>query len=244
MPIASVELARPTALVACQRRSRHGRASKGSVAVIAALAVCGIGYVGVMGAILAVSSLFVLCFAATGSRWVHRALDRQSVRRARARREAARQRALGAAPPARHHQYRELRALVEGIERSEPIAARRLELQELLDHFVQLTVGHARGLEALHVAGGGESPEPPSGDPPTTARRRDIAARRLRHREDTTARLGAIADEIDSADDLIRLVAQRAACANLDALLEGEGEVDRRLAELDEVEAALVQVSA
>lgn len=84
----------------------------------------------------------------------------------------------------------------------------------------------------------------PISDKPPTKRRRDIAARRLRHRAETTARLGGIADEIDSADDLIRLVAQRAACANLDAVFDGEGEIDRRLAEFDDVDAALVQVFA
>ena len=53
-----------------------------------------------------------------------------------------------------------------------------------------------------------------------------------------------MADEIDSAEYLIRLVAQRTACANLGTLTDGENEIDRRLAELDEVEAALVQISA
>jgi hypothetical protein len=57
-------------------------------------------------------------------------------------------------------------------------------------------------------------------------------------------RLGRIEDELDSSDNLIRFVAQRVAYAGLDALIDGEDGIDRRLAELNAVEAALVQISA
>jgi hypothetical protein len=247
MPIASLELASPLALTACQRRSRYVRsASVVSVAVIASLAGCvGLGYIGLVSAVLAGSTLVALCFAVIRSRWVQRGLDWQSQQRARARRESARQGALFRATAARQEQYIELRRLVEGIERSDPVDARRLELQELLDHFVALAVGYQRCLESLQVIGGRTSQATiPIDEKPSGKRRREIAARRLCHREETTARLERIAEEIDVVDDFIRLLALRVACASLDPLIDGEGEIDKRLVELDEVEAALVQVSA
>jgi hypothetical protein len=51
-----------------------------------------------------------------------------------------------------------------------------------------------------------------------------------------------LADELEATDELIRLVAQRVACPPADAELDRE--IDRRLWELDEVDAALHQLSA
>jgi hypothetical protein len=247
MPIISLELTSPVALATCHRRAQHLRSAPAcSVAVIASMAVCvGVGYVGLLSAILGATILVALCFAATRSRRVQRSLARHAVQRARSRREAARRDALYQATAARRERYLELHGLVADIESSDPVEAQRLELQELLDHFVQLAVGHQRCLESLRVARGNELQAPiPLFENSPTRHRRDIAARRLRHHEEATARLGRIVDEIDSADDFIHLVAQRTACAKLDTLLDGRGELDRRLAELDEVEAALVLISA
>lgn len=247
MLIASLELAPPVVLVPYRHHSRYVRsASKGSLAVMASLAGCvGVGYVGVLYASIAAAMLVSLCFAATRLRWVRRGLDWHDLQRVYARREAQRQRALGQATAVRQKQYLDLRGLVEGIESADPAEARRLELQELLDHFVQLAVGHQRCLESLRFTSDNESQSTiPISEKFSTKRRHDIAARRLRHRDETTDRLERIADVLGCTDDLIRLVAQRTACANLDTLIDGEGEIDRRLTELDEVEAALIHVSA
>ena len=242
MPIASLELTSPVAVVSCQRRSRYLKSASGSsIAVIASLAGCvGVGCVGLLGAILTATALVAVCFALIRSPWVQRGLDRHFLQLARERRESTRKQALRRAPAARQEQYEQLRRLVEGIEKSDPVEVRRLELEELLDHFVRLVVGHHHFLESLRVA----NATTPIFERPPTRHRDDIAARRLRYHEEFTARRATIEDAIDSTDDLIRLVAQRTACANLDTLIDGESEVDRRLADLDEVEAALVQLSA
>lgn len=73
-------------------------------------------------------------------------------------------------------------------------------------------------------------------------RRREIIARRVRHREECLQRIDRLADEIDAADELIRLLAQRAACPSAESELDRE--IDRRLGELDEMDAAMRQLSA
>jgi hypothetical protein len=54
--------------------------------------------------------------------------------------------------------------------------------------------------------------------------------------------MAKITDEIEGIDQLIRLVAQRTACPMFDVELDRE--IDRRLWELDEVDAAMHQLSA
>ena len=67
-------------------------------------------------------------------------------------------------------------------------------------------------------------------------------ARRLRHRDECVRRIERLADELEAVDELVRLVAQRAACPMLDGELDRE--IERRLWELDEVDEALSQLSA
>ena len=174
---------------------------------------------------------------------IRRHLDAQAALRERCRREAHRLRQLRPTGPVRQQQYIELRDLVEQIERGDPDEAKRFELQDLLDHFVRLSLQHQRCLEAVRLAGSHDIPAAISiSDASRSKRRREIVARRLRHREECLQRVDRLADEIDAVDELVRLVAQRVACPAVDADLERE--VERRLWELDEVEAALRQLSA
>ena len=114
---------------------------------------------------------------------------------------------------------------------------------DLLDHFVRLSLHHQRCLEAVRLAGAHDLPQTiPIGEASRSKRRREIMARRLRHREECLQRVDRLADEIDAVDELVRLVAQRVACPALEPDLERE--IERRLWELDEVEAALRQLSA
>ena len=210
-------------------------------AVFAACA--GLGFAGMYGALLAL--LTVIGIAATVSQWsvVRRHLDAQTALRERCRREAHRLKQLRPTGPVRQQQYIELRDLVEQVERADPGEAERFELQDLLDHFVRLSLYHHRCLEAVRIAGSHDLPHTFSfNDASRSKRRREIMTRRLRHREECLQRVDRLADELDAVDELVRLVAQRVACPALEPDLERE--IERRLWELDEVEAALRQLSA
>jgi hypothetical protein len=64
----------------------------------------------------------------------------------------------------------------------------------------------------------------------------------MRHRDECIRRIERLSDELEAIDELVRLVAQRAACPQLDNDLDRE--IERRLWELDEVDDALRALSA
>jgi hypothetical protein len=213
-----------------------------SVATLVFAACVGLGFAGVAGSIVAMAAVIGLAAMASRAGAIRRHLDAQAALRVRYRREAQRLKQLRPTGPVRQQQYVELRDLVEQVERSDPGDAARFELQDLLDHFVRLSLAHQRCLEALRLSSSHDLPAVASEPPGRSNRRREIIARRIRHREECLARIDRLADEIDAADELIRLLAQRAACPTLDADLDRE--IDRRLWELDEVDAAIRQLSA
>jgi hypothetical protein len=211
---------------------------------VALFAGClGLGAAGVLGAGLAV--LAVLMIAANAVRWqrVRDNLDQHARSRARAKRDLERLKLLRPTGSSRIQHYNELRVLVEEVERIDAAEAARFELQELLDHFVRIAVSHQRCSDALRLAGGDTLPAAP---PVTVAsrskRRRDILHRRIRHREQCVQMMERLVDELEGIAELIRLVAQRTACPSFD--LDLDREIDRRLWELDELDAALHQLSA
>lgn len=236
----------PPALTARNTNLTYIRGAVGSpicVAVAVFAACVGLGYAGLIGAMLALFVVAGLGASSTKYAFVRRHLDRQAEIRERCRREATRLKQLRPTGPVRQQQYIELRELVEEIERSDAGEARRFELQDLLDHFVRLSISHQKCLEALRLAGSHDLPQAiPISDATRSKRRREIMARRLRHREECLRRVERIADELEAIDELVRLVAQRVACPALDPELERE--IERRLWELDEVDAALNQLSA
>jgi hypothetical protein len=212
-----------------------------ATAVFAACA--GLGFAGIYGAMLALLAVLGIAALVSQSRMVRRHLDAQGVLRERCRREAHRLKQLRPTGPVRQQQYIELRDLVEQVERTDAAEASRFELQDLLDHFVRLALDHQRCLEAVRLAGGHDLPSTISiAEASRSKRRREIMARRLRHRDECLQRVERLADELDAVDELVRLVAQRVACPPLEPDLERE--IERRLWELDEVEAALRQLSA
>jgi hypothetical protein len=214
-----------------------------SVATAVFAACAGLGFAGMYGALVAMLAVMGLAIAASRSQLVRRHLDAQAQLRERCRCETQRLRQLRPTGPVRQQQYIELRDLVEQVERMDAAEAARFELQDLLDHFVRLSLHHQRCLEAVRLGGPHElSAAIPISDATRAKRRREILQRRLRHRDECLARLERLADEIDAVDELVRLVAQRVACPSLEPDLDRE--LERRLWELDEVDAALRQLSA
>ena len=220
---------------------RGALASPLCVAVAVFAGCIGLGVAGIIGALLAIAATAVLGSLTTRYSLVQRHLDHQAAAREQLRVESARFRALRPAGVVRQTQYVELRDLVEGIEAADPGEAARFELQDLLEHFVRTTVAHHKCLEALRHAGTDLPITVPMIDAPRSKRRREIQARRIRHRDECLDRIEKLAEEIDATDELIRLVAQRVACPTVSPDLDRE--IDRRLWELDEVDAALHQLS-
>src|SRR5690242_20132708 len=203
----------------------------------------GLGYAGLLGAAVAV--IAVVAVAANAARFarVRRYIDEQARIRIKTRREIGRLKQLRACGAARLRQYGELRTLVDEVERIDAAEAERFDLQDLLDHYVRVAVSHQRCLESLRLAGADALPAAtPIGEATKSRRRRDILQRRIRHRDQCARRMEKLIDELEGIDELVRLVAQRTACPSFD--LELDREIDRRLWELDEVDAALHQLSA
>jgi hypothetical protein len=222
---------------------RGAVASPVCVAATLFAACLGVGYAGLLGAVIA--ALVVLVLGANLSRH-HRVRDYLDCQRrlaARARRHCRRLKQVRRTSPVRLRHYDELRALVEEIERLDETDAARFELQDLLDHFVQLAVNHQRCIDALRLSRADALPATvPLPEPGRSSRRGDILQRRIRHRDECVRRMAQITDEIEGIDQLVRLVAQRTACGTLDVELDRE--IDRRLCEADEVDDALHQLSA
>lgn len=240
----AVFAAPPPALTARNTSLAYMRGAVGSPVCVAfaVFAACvGLGYAGLIGAFMAMIAVVGLGAASTRYRFVRRHLDRQAQIRERCKRESVRLRQLRPTGPVRQQQYIELRELVEQIERTDPQEAARFDLQDLLDHFVSLATSHQRCLEALRLAGSHDLPQNTLALD-RSKRRRDIVARRVKHREECLRRVERLSDELEAIDELVRLVAQRAACPMMDPDLGRE--IERRLWELDEVDAAYDQLSA
>ncbi len=246
--VVHVEPAPPVALVPSRGKPHQlRRVSACACAVIAPLSVCvGLGSIGVVTAVFVACGLVGGCIGMLRFRSVQRCIDHQAARSARARREARRQRAMDRASGARQEQYAALSKLVEDIERSDPREARRFELQDLLDYYVRLSVNHQRCVESLRTVGTMTlSPSLDMSSVRDHARSRrcsEIASRRARHHRMCTEQLEHAAEELDAIDELIRLVAQRLTSARF--ALFTDGTIERRLAEIDEIDAALAQLSA
>ena len=222
---------------------RGAVASPVCVAVGLFAACLGVGYAGLLGAAVAVLVVVVLGANASRYRRVRDYLDAQARLQASTQRNCQRLKQVRRTSPVRMRHYDELRTLVEEIERIDPGEAERFELQDLLDHFVRLAVSHQRCIDALRLSGADSLPvAAPATELGRSTRRGDIVQRRLRHRDLCVRKMAQITDEIEGIDQLVRLVAQRTACPVLEVDLDRE--IDRRLWELDEVDAALHQLSA
>jgi hypothetical protein len=234
--------AQPPAAQSCIGYLRGAVASPVCVAVALFAACLGIGYAGALGAVVAIAAVALAGALASRSRRVRGYLDEQTRLQVRAERHCQRLKQIRRTSPARLRHYEELRTMVDEIERIDEAEAARFELQDLLDHFVRLAVGHQRCVDALRLSGADSLPAPPPAEAARASRRAAIVQRRIRHRDECVRRMAQITDEVEGVDQLIRLVAQRTACPEVE--LELDREIDRRLWELDEVDAAMHQLSA
>jgi len=236
---------RPVALVLVADRAptstRHVVLHPVSLAVLL-LAICAAASIaGVLGAVLTLPVVAVAGAGLASLGPVQRAAVRYRTVRARGTRERERLARLLPAGPVRQHEYRELRGIVNQIEHTDPDDARRYELEQLLDDFVQIASIHER-YQRVVLNSATVSEAWPNGNPHQSVRARELVSRRIRHRQDCQQRCEHLADQLEVIDQLVRLVAQRAACPPLDDDLDTE--IDRRLSELGEVDAALAQLSA
>jgi hypothetical protein len=146
-------------------------------------------------------------------------------------------------------QYSELSARVDEVERHDGgRLSGRLELQDLLDYYCDLSVGHRRCLEVLaladrcHLSNQLDELTRRGVQNPRRRQRAEIIARRIQHWDECKARAEALSENLAVVAELIRLVGQRAACPLFDGELERE--IENRLADLDEQETALKELSA
>lgn len=160
---------------------------------------------------------------------VRRGIARWARRIARNRRERARLMQVRRSGAFHQRQYLQLRALV-GYDAN---AVTRFELEDLLDRFALLAANHQCCTDALARAIACDRSGPIATSVPKPSG--EIRARRVLHRKQCLARADRIADELDAIDELVRLVIERAAYASLGEH-DLEIELDRRLAELDELD--------
>jgi hypothetical protein len=140
----------------------------------------------------------------------------------------------------------ELSALVDAVEDSDGgWTARRFQLDELIDRYVSVSIAHQRCLHAMQATDRSLllralASTPPSPSPETARCRRQLIERRIATWDRTALQATRCEDELAAITDLVRLLAQRAACPDV---VDGDL-VEWRLAELDAEDHALHQLTA
>lgn len=198
---------------------------------------------------LAAFVMVVACSTAwfvSGSPSVQRYFDQQHLSQDRRARLAKRQAKLvtsGVEPSG----LVELSTLVDLIEDSDGgWTYRRFQLDDLVERYVGVAIAHQKCLQAMQATDRSLllrslAATPPSSSPQTSRCRRQLLERRIATWDRTALQATRFEDELASITDLVRLLAQRAACP--DGLVDGDL-VEWRLAELDAEDAALHQLSA
>jgi hypothetical protein len=175
--------------------------------------------------LLLLSTLLLALCAIAGRDRMARSCAALAESRRIARREAARYASLGRSE-IRRAEYRELREMVDRITALDPVLAAELELEDLLDRFVAITLAHARRaalalrpLPAQYFVGQGLAMK--------------VGQQRLAYRAQCSRIADALDDELAAIRELVALTLERAATSDeLDAQLESnqlESEVARRM---------------
>lgn len=136
----------------------------------------------------------------------------------------------------------ELTALVQAVELNDAAAARRYELEGLLDHYVDVAVALKR-YERLIAANGRDELVTDLllfQDDPSAAARVRILEHRLRCHDQCVVAAKKLRAQSDAIVELLRLIAQRSAMPELP---DDTDAIERRLADVESTEAALGELT-
>lgn len=206
--------------------------------------MAGLGAAGFGGAMVCLFCMMVLALCASKLSSVRRYLDARGKDRERGRRESRRRTKLREANPLRVAQYGELRNLVDQLERDEPAAANRYEVEDLLERFVTLAVTHEHHLATLRRVGAstgeddGNFPPMTRLRPRTSVKSKQIAERRSAAAARCRAELDHLADELDATEELVKLIVLKVGCPTR----VSDDDIANRLAELDDVDHGMRQI--
>jgi hypothetical protein len=192
----------------------------------------------VLAGLIAVTLMMALAGMASTTATFRRMVDDRARDRARMRRRHLREGRLAVAGVPRDGLL-ELTAMVDDIEQHDPSLVRRYELDELLDHHVEVALTRERCVRAMRMADR-DALAGSLDSAAQTSRRGRFVARRIRYWDRCRAQAERCSEELQSTAELIRLLAQRAACPDLGFDIDA---LDRRVADLDEEEAALRQLA-
>jgi hypothetical protein len=195
----------------------------------------------------------VIAVAATRFCSFRAAIDQRVALRERLIRAERRENRLLEADSVHRDQFADLSGVVDDIERSGDGGelAERLELQDLLERYIELAVAHRRCVAAMRRADRDRMAKELStrhlaaqdGEIDRLRRRRlAIVARRAEHWDECFERARALREELGAVAEFIRFVGQKVACPDL--LRETEIELESRLGDLEATEAAFRQLDA
>lgn len=222
-------------LVVVEAPESH-RAIARPLAALGAVGAIGVGlYVGsLLLAVVLVAATLGIAGVASARLGLQRSFQAYLVRRRRFERRRERDDLLERSGVPRDTLV-ELTMLADEIERLDPQLAHRFELEDLLDRHVALSLAHDRCLRAMRMADRDYLVRMRN-DLGARRRRADMFDRRIRYWDQCKAQADQCADELATLADLVRLLAQKAACPEV---LIDDDILARRLWELDEEESAL-----
>lgn len=193
-----------------------------------------------------IAIVLLMAVVALGEAWFlagrksfQRSIDEYQVRQRRAARRRGREDRLEMYSMARE-QLVELHQALDELERLDGgRIERRFELEELLDHYVDVALAHDRCLRALRSTDRGDLlrqlREQRALEGGGSRSRQKLLERRVEVWDTCRRRADRLADEMASISELIRLLVQRASCPEVPDL----DDVTRRLLDLDDADAAL-----
>jgi hypothetical protein len=131
----------------------------------------------------------------------------------------------------------ELVAIVDGVTRADPLAAARLDLENLLDTYAGLAIAHHHCTEQLNRIDHNSLVRRLAAlDASRRSTRRELIERRLATRQHTEARAQVLADRLAEIVELVRLYGDLASAPDVGELLDAEI-LDRRLAQMQAADA-------
>lgn len=234
----------PLALTLATRRPRRAAIASASLVTFGIVAALGTTMVPVTLA-CAVAALTAVALIGVGAcaEPLQRVFAENAAACARSSRREARARELEKAS-IRRDSLADLTRLVGEIEERDPRLVARYELEALLDRYVALTKAQAQAAHAVTLTDRLQlerDRERLLGDREADPRRAELCERRIACHRTCELRAHKLADELAIIEELVRLIAQRAAMPEEPP---ADDTIDRELAELDAQEAARRQLAA